>query len=423
MKNAKRSALWSILLVALCWRATADGQITPSDDANTNTTSASRNFGTSPLLSQTETVLHSFANSPDGANPRYVTPVLDARGNLYGTTNYGGAYGFGTVFELAPLGTEKILHSFDVNGTDGAYPESSVVLYEGSVYGTTAEGGSDNIDGTVFKLSPPPTFCRTIVCPWVERILHSFGTSGDGSQPYAVLTVDTHGNLYGTTNVGGAYSQGTVFEVTSSGAETVLWNFGNGTDGANPLAGVVLDTQGNLYGTTEHGGAYNQGTVFELTPSGTETILWSFGNGTDGANPIGGVILDAMGNLYGTTANGGAYGEGTVFELMPSWTETILHSFENNDIDGIHPYAGLVVDTNGNLYGTTTAGGGGSGAAGTVFELTPSGGTETILHNFGGSGDGAFPWGGLVFDRSGNLYGTTFAGGANGYGTVFKVTP
>src|SRR5215469_2304703 len=181
MKNAKRSALWSILLVALCWRATADGQITPSDDANTNTTSASRNFGTSPLLSQTETVLHSFANSPDGANPRYVTPVLDARGNLYGTTNYGGAYGFGTVFELAPLGTEKILHSFDVNGTDGAYPESSVVLYEGSVYGTTAEGGSDNIDGTVFKLSPPPTFCRTIVCPWVERILHSFGTSGDGS--------------------------------------------------------------------------------------------------------------------------------------------------------------------------------------------------------------------------------------------------
>ena len=372
MKNAKRSALWSILLVALCWRATADGQITPSDDANTNTTSASRNFGTSPLLSQTETVLHSFANSPDGANPRYVTPVLDARGNLYGTTNYGGAYGFGTVFELAPLGTEKILHSFDVNGTDGAYPESSVVLYEGSVYGTTAEGGSDNIDGTVFKLSPPPTFCRTIVCPWVERILHSFGTSGDGSQPYAVLTVDTHGNLYGTTNVGGAYSQGTVFEVTSSGAETVLWNFGNGTDGANPLAGVVLDTQGNL---------------------------------------------------YGTTANGGAYGEGTVFELMPSWTETILHNFDNNDIDGTHPYAGLVMDAQGNLYGTTISGGGISGAAGTVFELTPSGGTETILHTFGGSGDGAFPWGGLVFDRSGNLYGTTFAGGANGYGTVFKVTP
>ena len=423
MKNAKRSALGSILLVALCWGATAYGQITPSDDAGTNTTSPTRNFGTSPPFSPTESVLHSFANSADGANPRYVTPVLDARGNLYGTTNYGGAHGLGTVFELTPSGTEKILHSFDVNGTDGAYPEAGVFLYEGSVYGTTAEGGTDNIYGTVFKLSPPPTFCRTIHCPWVERILHSFGTSGDGSQPYAVLTVDTHGNFYGTTNVGGAYSLGTVFEVMSSGTETTLWSFGNGTDGANPLAGVVLDTQGNLYGTTEYGGAYNQGTVFELTSSGTETILWSFGNGTDGANPLGGVILDTQGNLYGTTANGGLYGDGTVFELMPSWTETILHNFENNDIDGIHPYAGLVMDTNGNLYGTTISGGGGSGAAGTVFELTPSGGTETILHTFGGSGDGAFPWGGLVFDSSGNLYGTTFSGGANGYGTVFKLTP
>jgi uncharacterized repeat protein (TIGR03803 family) len=422
MKNAKRSALLSILLVALCWGATAYGQIMPSGDADTNTISPTKNFGTSTLLAWTETVLHSFANSPDGSNPRYVTPVLDAMGHLYGTTNYGGAYGFGTVFELTPSGTEKVLHSFDVNGTDGAYPEASLVLYKGILYSTTAEGGTDNIDGTVFKLGPPATVCRAVFCPWRETVLHSFGASGDGSQPYSVLTVDTKGNLYGTTNVGGAYSLGTVFELTPSGTETILWSFGSGTDGANPLAGVVPDTNGNLYGTTEYGGAYNQGTVFELTSSGTETILWSFGNGTDGANPLAGVILDMQGNLYGTTANGGAYGDGTVFELTPSWTETILHSFENNDIDGIHPYAGLVMDKMGNLYGTTVSGGGSSGAAGIVFEMTPSG-TETILHTFGGTGDGAFPWGGLVFDKSGNLYGTTFAGGANGDGTVFKMTP
>jgi uncharacterized repeat protein (TIGR03803 family) len=142
----------------------------------------------------------------------------------------------------------------------------------------------------------------------------------------------------------------------------------------------------------------------------------------DGANPIGGVVLDTSGNLYGTTANGGAYGDGTVFKLTLSGTETILHSFDNNDIDGIHPYAGLVLDKTGNLYGTTVSGGGTGSAAGIVFEMTPSG-TETILHTFGGSPDGAFPWGGVVLDKSGNLYGTTLSGGANSFGTVFKITP
>jgi uncharacterized repeat protein (TIGR03803 family) len=155
----------------------------------------------------------------------------------------------------------------------------------------------------------------------------------------------------------------------------------------------------------------------------TETVLYSFTNSPDGANPrYVAPVLDAKGNLYGTTNYGGAYGDGTVFEMTTSGTETILHSFENNDIDGIHPYAGLVLDKTGNLYGTTVEGGGSSGAAGIVFEMTPSG-TETILHTFGGSGDGSFPWGGLVFDKSGNLYGTTFSGGANGVGTVFKMTP
>jgi len=285
MKNAKRSALCSILLVALCWGAAAYGQITPSGDADSNTTGPTGNFGTSTLLGQTETVLYSFANSSGGTNPRYVTPVLDTNGNLYGTTNYGGAHGYGTVFKLTPSGTETILHSFDVNGTDGAYPVASLVMYKGNLYGTTVEGGTYNIDGTVFEL-------KHMTTGWTETILHTFGASGDGSQPYCALTLDTTGNLYGTTYYGGAYSYGTVFKLTPSGTETILHSFDvNGRDGANPIAGVVM-YMGNLYGTTEYGGAYGYGTVFELTPSGTERILHSFDlNGRDGAYPVAGLVV------------------------------------------------------------------------------------------------------------------------------------
>jgi uncharacterized repeat protein (TIGR03803 family) len=365
-----------------------------------------------PAHGQTEKVLYSFANSPDGANPRYVTPVLDTTENLYGTTEYGGAHGFGTVFKVTPSGTKTILHSFNVDGRDGVYPVASLVMYKGSLYGTTVEGGIYNIDGTVFEL-------KHTMSGWTETTLHSFGATGDGSQPYCALTLDTAGNIYGTTNVGGAYSYGTVFKLTPSGTEGILWSFRNGTDGANPIAGVVM-YNGNLYGTTEYGGAHGYGTVFKVTPLGTEEILWSFRNGTDGAYPVAGLVV-YEGNLYGTTANGGAYGDGTVFKVTLSGAETILHSFDNNDIDGINPYAGLAL-YKGNLYGTTVSGGGTGSAAGIVFEMTPFG-AETILHTFGGSRDGAFPWGGVVFDMSGNLYGTTLDGGANGYGTVFKMTP
>ena len=367
-----------------------------------------------PAHGQTETVLYSFANTPDGANPRYVTPILDTQGNLYGTTEYGGAYDFGTVFELTPSGTETVLHSFDVNGTDGAYPVGSLVMYKGNLYGTTIEGGTDNIDGTVFEL-------KHTTKGWSETILHSFGAIGDGAQPNCALTVDTLGSLYGTTNVGGAYSGGTVFKLTPSKKETILLSFGNGQDGINPMAGVILDTAGNLYGTTEYGGIYGYGTVYKLSPSGTETILHNFDlNGADGAYPVSRLVM-YKGNLYGTTASGGAYGDGTMFEVTLSGTETILHSFANNDIDGTNPYAGLTMH-NGNFYGTTAGGGGIGSVAGIVFEITPSG-SETIVHVFGGDPDGAFPWGGVVFDKSGNLYGTTFSGGANGVGTVFKITP
>src|ERR1019366_2578878 len=286
-------------------------------------------------------------------------------------------------------------------------------------------------------------FVTSIWAAAEEKVLHNFNNDGtDGYYPEVGLIVDAAGNLYGTTTAGGAYNSGTGFELTPAAGggwtETVLHNFGNGTDGATPYAGLIFDAAGNLYGTTQYGGTYGVGTVFELTPAGggswTEKVLYSFNhNGADGGVPAAGLIFDAAGNLYGTTVNGGTgsncvLGCGTVFELTPAagggWTEQVLHSFNNNGADGSTPFAGLIFDAAGNLYGTTFAGG--TYGYGTVFELTPAAGggwTETVLHNFGNGTDGTAPYAGLIFDAAGNLYGTTFVGGTYGYGTVFEVTP
>jgi uncharacterized repeat protein (TIGR03803 family) len=367
-----------------------------------------------PLHGQSETVLHSFGKGTDGNTP-LAAPVLDTEGNLYGTTINGGTYTQGTVYKVTPSGTETILHSFDVNGHDGADPAGGLVRdTKGNLYGTAEGGGTDGC-GAVFELTASGT----------ETILYSFEVNGtDGCFPIAGLVRDTKGNLYGTTEFGGvnpcsAENCGTVFELTSSGRETILHNFeNNGTDGNFPVSGLVRDTKGNLYGTTASGGTYDLGTVFELTPSGTETILHSFGQGKDGTNPRAGLILDTKGNLYGTTANGGTYNLGTVFELTLSRKEKVLHNFGKGK-DGTNPLASLLFDTKGNLYGTTANGG--AYNLGTVFELAPSG-TETILYSFGGNPtDGYYPGAPLVFDTKGNLYGTTEVGGAYGYGTVFKV--
>jgi len=273
---------------------------------------------------------------------------------------------------------------------------------------------------------------------WQEKVLHSFNNNGtDGDQPYAGLTLDAAGNLYGTTFAGGAYNLGTVFELTPTQgggwSETVLYSFGSyGTDGSNPIGGLIFDAAGNLYGTTNFGGTSGWGTVFELTPTGsggwTEMVLYSFcsqANCTDGIRSLAGLIFDAAGNLYGTTIEGGAYGNGTAFELTPTggggWTEQVLYSFGT---DGEFPLAGLIFDAAGNLYGTTKMGG--IGYWGTAFELSPNGNggwTETVLCSFGVGGNGNEPYAGLIFDTAGNLYGTTLAGGAYGYGTVFELTP
>ena len=253
-------------------------------------------------------------------------------------------------------------------------------------------------------------------------MLYSF-TGSDGSEPFAGLIADSSGNLYGTTQSGGASGgHGVVFKLSPSGTETVLHTFTGGSDGGIPRAGLIADTGGNLYGTTAGGGASNAGTVFKLSPSGTETVLYSF-TGSDGSGPFAGLIADSSGNLYGTTQSGGASGgHGVVFKLSPGGTETVLYSFTGGS-DGGTPRAGLIADSSGNLYGTTQFGGPGCGGVGcgVVFKLSPSG-TETVLYSFTGS-DGSGPFPGLIADSSGNLYGTTLSGGASGgHGVVFKLT-
>jgi len=331
---------------------------------------------------------------------------------------------------------ETVLHSFG-NSSDGVFPVDGLIFdISGNLYGTTYVGGIHSA-GTVFELSPQGGG------GWTETVLHSFGNGTDGSGPEAGLILDSAGNLYGTTAFGGIYGLGTVFELSPRAGggwtETVLHSFGNGNDGQLPVAPLVY-ADGNLYGTTNGGGIHDAGTVFELSPNGgggyTETLLHNFGNPAtnDGSYPSAGLVFDSAGNLYSTTSQGGIHGFGTAFELSPrqggGWTETLLHNFGNPSTnDGYIPYTGLIFDSAGNLYGTTS--GGGIHGGGTAFELSPRGGgswTETVLHNFGGGTDGAYLLAGLAMDTAGNLYGTTDSGGihsncSGGCGTAFELSP
>lgn len=347
---------------------------------------------------------------------------------------------------------EKILRRFnDKHGWNGMYPSSPLVFDSaGNLYGTVAQGGGGGRScggyacGAVFELSPDANGI------WIEKVLSTFAGK-NGQDPAASLIFDAGGNLYGTTNFGGGKGCnypgcGTVFELAPGAGgkwtRTLLHAF-DGEDGDQTYAPLIFDSAGNLYGTTLGGGAYGGGTVFELTPGGngqwTESLLYSFNSqgGGDGFNPYAGVIFDSSGNLYGTTLNGGAYIHGTVFELTPGangkWTETVLHSFEYNNRDGFYPYGGLVFDAAGNLYGTGYDGG--TYGYGAIFEMTAGKNgqwTETLLYSFGSShDDGWLPMGNLIFDSAGSLYGTTEAGGVQnrskcstyGCGTVFKLSP
>jgi uncharacterized repeat protein (TIGR03803 family) len=384
-------------------------------------------------VAQQEKVLHSF--NDDGIDGIYPTGSLITpygNGVLYGTTYGGGADNLGTVFLVdTKSGAETVLTNVRLD-----IPHGSLTCCgsNGNLFGTTLAGGHRGA-GTVFEVLPTKT-------GGVETVLYRF--KHDGLLPYGDLalgpSIGNHFALYGTTNAGGAYGGGTVFEVLHEGGliwkVTGLYSFhaDSLTDGSFPFGGVTIDAAGNLYGTTDGGGTYGSGTVFELSPtaggSWVEKVLHAFeSNGTDGGLPTGGLILDAAGNLYGTTASGGAYNSGTVFELTPAgegnWTETVLHNFNDDGMDGFGPRASLIFDTAGNLYGTTILGG--TYGYGTVFELTPAGGgiwTETLLHSFAGSpDDGANPVAGLVIGTSGILYGTTNVGGTYHYGTVFQIEP
>lgn len=357
----------------------------------------------------TETILHSFGTGIDGYVPA-AGLTLGPDGNLYGTTSNGTNGIMGTVFKISPAGQEVIVFPFYPNHGEG--PQAGLVFDgAGNLYGNTTSGGANGM-GIVFKLSPSGS----------ETILYSFGSIGtDGDDPDGRLIRDSAGNLYGTTAYGGTNDEGVVFKISAAGTETVLYSFGRtGTDGQLPSGGLVMDRAGNLYGTTTYGGTSGEGTVFKISPSGSETILHSFGSiGNDGASPDTGLIMDSAGNLYGNTAEGGANYTGTVFKLSPSGSETILYSFGSVGTDGDNPDGRLIRDSVGNLYGTTLNGG--TNGVGTVFKISPAG-AETVLHSFGNVGtDGQNPSGRLVMDSAGNLYGTTQAGGANSEGTVFKI--
>ncbi len=346
-------------------------------------------------------LLHSFTGGSDGSNPQAKLLLVSKyyTKTLYGTTTSGGAYGHGVVFKITTYGRETVLHDFqgDFGGaTDGAEPEAGLIADKsGNLYGTTFHGGDGaecySLCGTVFKLAPDGT----------ESVLHNFQLGGDGVGPEASLVLDKRGNLYGTT-VGGGTAEGTVFKLARDGTETLLHVF-NENDGAGPSSGLIADADGNLYGTTSSGHGRHirhTGTVFRLAADGTETLLHVFAGWK---NNDGGSDCKC----------------GTVFKLAPDGTESVLHAFSGGS-DGAKPYGGLLADLSGNLYGTTWAGGGDCNC-GTVFRLAPDG-TETVLHAFSGS-DGGYPNAGLAIDKKGVLYGTTFLGGANDSGTVFKIAP
>jgi uncharacterized repeat protein (TIGR03803 family) len=397
-----------------------------------------------PAAAQSYSIIHTFGglNETGGADPS-AGLIADSAGNFYGTTPDGGIlqdgdpFGDGIVYELMADGTEKVLYLFP-GAPDGAHPTGGLIRdAAGNFYGTTVRGGGGSCYGApgcgvVFRLSSQGT----------ETILYTFTGRADGGIPVAGLVRDKAGNLYGTTAYGGRTGRsclqvgcGVVFKLNPAGQLTVLHTFTGPPDGATPLAPLALDAAGNLYGTTELGGTgcrtYGCGTVFKLDPNGHETILYSFTGATDGGSPQAGVVLDAAGNLYGTTTNGGANltcalgnttGCGVVFKLDQTGNQTVLYTFPGGAAGAV-PFAGLLRDPKGNLYGAAAAGGSFSGfyenGCGVVFKLSPSG-FETVLHSFQ-LADGCGPLGSLL-SYKGSLYGTA-GGGASSVGVVFQLQP
>ncbi|MGA9642105.1 MAG: choice-of-anchor tandem repeat GloVer-containing protein [Terriglobales bacterium] len=369
-----------------------------------------------PAQAQTETVLYNFTGGSDGRNP-YSRLTSDGAGNFYGTTFNGGVFASGTVFELSPNPNggwnETVLYSF-TGGLDGSNPWFSPVIFDrkGNLYGTTYYGGPGGT-GVVFQLSPAEG-------GWTETVLHGFAGGEDGVNPINGLAMGAAGNLYGTTYQGGQQGDGVVFELSASGGnwtEQVIY------EGADTVwGGVTVDPSGNIFGATPSW-------IFELSPNGnggwSYEIIKKFNPGGKNGGPADTPVLDQAGNVYGTTVGG--YSFGTVFKLSPGnkgkWTKQTLHHFAGGQ-RGDLPWPSVLIDAAGNVFGTTIQGG--KSGDGVVYELSSSSGAggykEKVLCSFNGA-NGAQPWGGLILDSAGNIYGTTDVGGTSNAGTVFEVTP
>ena len=380
-------------------------------------------FACAEVAAQQFTVLYKFKGTPDGANPQG-SLIRNKYGTLFGTTYSGGTTNRGTIFKLGGGGIESVVHSFS-DDADGMHPTAGLVGDgEGNLYGTTPEGGIEFSFGTLFKVDQNGN----------HTVLIKFGASEIGGWPNARMIRDAAGKLYGTTYIGGnlfcpVEGCGVVFMIDEFDQETVLYSFVgpyNGTDGWNPND-LLLDGVGNLYGTTVlvglGDGGHGYGTIFKLDSSGQETVLYRFTGGADGANPHAGVVRDQAGNLYGSTYAGGKYGYGVIFKLSATGALSVLHHFTGG-WDGANPHGGLIWG-NGKLYGTTVNGGG--YGFGVVFSLDKPNKLK-ILHSFTGGSDGAYPYAGLLGGAGGMMWGTASAGGSTGgvcgtvgCGTVFRM--
>ena len=359
--------------------------------------------------------------------------AIDAAGNLYGTTVLGGTFGGGTVFQLAPTPNgwvHSVLYSF-TGGPDGGEPYKGVTLdAQGNLYGTAVTGGSGSCEGgcgVVYKLTNSGG-------NWTQTVVHAFTGGDDGSGAGARVTIDKRGTLYGMAPTGGAFGLGTIYSIHPDGNGNwkfkVIHAFTGGADGSSGSAGQMLIRGGKLYGAATTGGIYGKGTVFELTPAGnhdwTFKTIYSFKGQPDAGFPYGGLLFDPDGNLYGTTYYDGANNLGAVYKLSPQqtgeWKERVLYSFRGGR-DGQNSISNLVFDAAGNLYGTTSEGGLGSGV---IFKLAPQPNgrfSESVVHTFQGPPDGAFAYNGMVPDGAGNFYGATVHGGDDDDGSVYQFTP